>query len=138
MDRCHRIGQQKPVLVLRLATAHSVEGKMLRRWVYAWRLLGCGLGWPLSGRAAPVRACLAAAQLRFGLAIVGACCAGEEPKGAAAVRMGADGKAEVTDRAWQAWQATHPRTHPAAASRRFAPNPAQPAISLQRQREADA
>ncbi len=33
MDRCHRIGQQKPVLVLRLATAHSVEGKMLRRWV---------------------------------------------------------------------------------------------------------
>lgn len=32
MDRCHRIGQQKPVLVMRLATAHSVEGKMLRRW----------------------------------------------------------------------------------------------------------
>lgn len=31
MDRCHRIGQHKPVLVLRLATAHSVEGKMLRR-----------------------------------------------------------------------------------------------------------
>eukprot|EP00884_Botryococcus_braunii_P015366 jgi/Botrbrau1/2512/Bobra.0079s0004.1 len=31
MDRCHRIGQQKPVLVFRLATAHSVEGKMLRR-----------------------------------------------------------------------------------------------------------
>ena len=31
MDRCHRIGQQRPVLVLRLATAHSVEGKMLRR-----------------------------------------------------------------------------------------------------------
>ena len=31
MDRCHRIGQVKPVLVLRLATAHSVEGKMLRR-----------------------------------------------------------------------------------------------------------
>lgn len=31
MDRCHRIGQLKPVLVLRLATAHSVEGKMLRR-----------------------------------------------------------------------------------------------------------
>lgn len=31
MDRCHRIGQNKPVLVLRLATAHSVEGKMLRR-----------------------------------------------------------------------------------------------------------
>ena len=31
MDRCHRIGQVKPVLVFRLATAHSVEGKMLRR-----------------------------------------------------------------------------------------------------------
>jgi len=31
MDRCHRIGQTKPVLVLRLATAHSVEGKMLSR-----------------------------------------------------------------------------------------------------------
>jgi len=31
MDRCHRIGQHRPVLVLRLATAHSVEGKMLRR-----------------------------------------------------------------------------------------------------------
>ena len=31
MDRCHRIGQRKPVLVLRLATANSVEGKMLRR-----------------------------------------------------------------------------------------------------------
>ena len=31
MDRCHRIGQQKPVLVFRLATAHSVEGKLLRR-----------------------------------------------------------------------------------------------------------
>ena len=31
MDRCHRIGQVKPVLVLRLATAHSVEGKLLRR-----------------------------------------------------------------------------------------------------------
>ena len=31
MDRCHRIGQQKPVLVFRLATAHSVEGNMLRR-----------------------------------------------------------------------------------------------------------
>ena len=31
MDRCHRIGQTKPVLVLRLATAHSVEGRMLRR-----------------------------------------------------------------------------------------------------------
>jgi ATP-dependent DNA helicase len=31
MDRCHRIGQQKPVLVIRLATSHSVEGKLLRR-----------------------------------------------------------------------------------------------------------
>ncbi|GBF95152.1 ATP-dependent DNA helicase [Raphidocelis subcapitata] len=31
MDRCHRIGQTRPVLVLRLATAHSVEGKMLKR-----------------------------------------------------------------------------------------------------------
>ena len=29
MDRCHRIGQQKPVLVLRLTTAHSTDGKML-------------------------------------------------------------------------------------------------------------
>ena len=31
MDRCHRIGQTKPVLVFRLATAHSVEGQLLRR-----------------------------------------------------------------------------------------------------------
>ena len=31
MDRCHRIGQQRPVLVFRLATAHSIEGNMLRR-----------------------------------------------------------------------------------------------------------
>jgi ATP-dependent DNA helicase len=31
MDRCHRIGQQKPVLVFRLAAAHSVEGRMLKR-----------------------------------------------------------------------------------------------------------
>lgn len=31
MDRCHRIGQHRPVLVFRLATAHSVEGKMLKR-----------------------------------------------------------------------------------------------------------
>eukprot|EP00879_Flechtneria_rotunda_P026404 GHRR01028153.1.p1 GENE.GHRR01028153.1~~GHRR01028153.1.p1 ORF type:complete len:449 (+),score=169.94 GHRR01028153.1:694-2040(+) len=31
MDRCHRIGQNKPVLVFRLATSNSVEGKMLRR-----------------------------------------------------------------------------------------------------------
>ncbi|XP_075501519.1 ATP-dependent DNA helicase DDM1-like [Primulina tabacum] len=31
MDRCHRIGQTKPVHVYRLATAQSVEGRMLRR-----------------------------------------------------------------------------------------------------------
>ena len=31
MDRCHRIGQTKPVLVLRLVTANSVDGKMLKR-----------------------------------------------------------------------------------------------------------
>ena len=31
MDRCHRLGQDKPVLVLRLATANSVEGKLLKR-----------------------------------------------------------------------------------------------------------
>lgn len=31
MDRCHRIGQTVPVLVLRLATANSVEAKMLKR-----------------------------------------------------------------------------------------------------------
>ena len=31
MDRCHRIGQQRAVLVLRLATANSVEGHLLRR-----------------------------------------------------------------------------------------------------------
>ena len=31
MDRCHRIGQTKPVLVFRLATGNSVEGKMLAR-----------------------------------------------------------------------------------------------------------
>lgn len=31
MDRVHRIGQEKPVLVFRLATANSVEGRMLRR-----------------------------------------------------------------------------------------------------------
>ncbi len=31
MDRCHRIGQNKPVLVFRLATSHSVEGRMLKR-----------------------------------------------------------------------------------------------------------
>ena len=31
MDRVHRIGQTKPVLVIRLATSHSVEGKMLTK-----------------------------------------------------------------------------------------------------------
>ena len=31
MDRVHRIGQTKPVHVYRLATANSVEGKMLSR-----------------------------------------------------------------------------------------------------------
>jgi ATP-dependent DNA helicase len=31
MDRCHRIGQTRPVHVYRLATAHSVEGRMLAR-----------------------------------------------------------------------------------------------------------
>uniref|UniRef100_A0A061RSK4 Atp-dependent dna helicase ddm1-like n=1 Tax=Tetraselmis sp. GSL018 TaxID=582737 RepID=A0A061RSK4_9CHLO len=31
MDRVHRIGQTRPVIVIRLATAHSVEGKMLSR-----------------------------------------------------------------------------------------------------------
>ena len=31
MDRAHRIGQTKPVLVFRLATAHSVEGRLLQR-----------------------------------------------------------------------------------------------------------
>ncbi|KAL8128899.1 hypothetical protein V2J09_018054 [Rumex salicifolius] len=31
MDRCHRIGQTKPVHVYRLATAHSVEDRMLKR-----------------------------------------------------------------------------------------------------------
>ena len=31
MDRAHRIGQTKPVLVFRMATAHSVEGRLLQR-----------------------------------------------------------------------------------------------------------
>uniref|UniRef100_A0A1D1YNZ4 ATP-dependent DNA helicase DDM1 n=1 Tax=Anthurium amnicola TaxID=1678845 RepID=A0A1D1YNZ4_9ARAE len=31
MDRCHRIGQTKPVHVYRLATANSIEGRMLKR-----------------------------------------------------------------------------------------------------------
>eukprot|EP00959_Pyramimonas_sp_CCMP1952_P010989 230120-Pyramimonas_sp.AAC.2 len=31
MDRCHRIGQVRPVHVYRLATSHSVEGRMLAR-----------------------------------------------------------------------------------------------------------
>ncbi|KAF3320508.1 ATP-dependent DNA helicase DDM1 [Carex littledalei] len=31
MDRCHRIGQTKPVHVYRLATANSVEGRIIKR-----------------------------------------------------------------------------------------------------------
>ncbi|KAI0516660.1 hypothetical protein KFK09_009337 [Dendrobium nobile] len=31
MDRCHRIGQTRPVHVYRLATSHSVEGKIIKR-----------------------------------------------------------------------------------------------------------
>ena len=31
MDRAHRIGQDNPVLVLRLATGNSVDGRMLKR-----------------------------------------------------------------------------------------------------------
>lgn len=31
MDRAHRIGQENPVLVLRLAAANSVDGRMLKR-----------------------------------------------------------------------------------------------------------
>ncbi|KAH1157921.1 hypothetical protein AAZX31_11G065700 [Glycine max] len=31
MDRCHRIGQTKPVHVYRLSTAQSIEGRMLKR-----------------------------------------------------------------------------------------------------------
>ncbi|WOL16984.1 ATP-dependent DNA helicase DDM1 [Canna indica] len=31
MDRCHRIGQTRPVHVYRLATAHSVEGKIIKK-----------------------------------------------------------------------------------------------------------
>lgn len=31
MDRCHRIGQTKPVLVFRLITANSVEEQMLKK-----------------------------------------------------------------------------------------------------------
>ncbi|KAJ8493038.1 hypothetical protein OPV22_014759 [Ensete ventricosum] len=31
MDRCHRIGQTRPVHVYRLATSHSVEGRMIKR-----------------------------------------------------------------------------------------------------------
>merc|ERR1711981_1058411 len=31
MDRCHRIGQTKPVLVFRLITANSVEERMLAK-----------------------------------------------------------------------------------------------------------
>ncbi|KAJ1287600.1 hypothetical protein BS78_02G022300 [Paspalum vaginatum] len=31
MDRCHRIGQTRPVHVYRLATSHSVEGRIIKR-----------------------------------------------------------------------------------------------------------
>lgn len=31
MDRAHRIGQTKPVLVFRLVTANTIESKMLQR-----------------------------------------------------------------------------------------------------------
>ncbi|WOL03050.1 ATP-dependent DNA helicase DDM1 [Canna indica] len=31
MDRCHRIGQTRPVHVYRLATSHSVEGQMIKK-----------------------------------------------------------------------------------------------------------
>lgn len=31
MDRVHRIGQEKPVLVLRLAASHSIDGRILER-----------------------------------------------------------------------------------------------------------
>ncbi|XP_064998963.1 ATP-dependent DNA helicase DDM1-like [Musa acuminata AAA Group] len=31
MDRCHRIGQTQPVHVYRLATSHSVEGRIIKR-----------------------------------------------------------------------------------------------------------
>ncbi|KAG9440969.1 hypothetical protein H6P81_021134 [Aristolochia fimbriata] len=31
MDRCHRIGQTRPVHVYRLATSHSVEGRILKK-----------------------------------------------------------------------------------------------------------
>ena len=30
-DRCHRIGQTKPVLVFRLVTAHTIETKIMQR-----------------------------------------------------------------------------------------------------------
>ncbi|CAL9115194.1 unnamed protein product [Musa textilis] len=31
MDRCHRIGQTRPVHVYRLATSHSIEGRIIKR-----------------------------------------------------------------------------------------------------------
>lgn len=30
-DRAHRIGQTKPVLIFRLATAHTIETKIMQR-----------------------------------------------------------------------------------------------------------
>jgi hypothetical protein len=40
-DRCHRIGQKKPVLVYRLCNAGTVEEKILERAVSCWRSLPC-------------------------------------------------------------------------------------------------
>lgn len=37
-DRCHRIGQKKPVLVYRLCNAGTVEEKILERAVSWWHL----------------------------------------------------------------------------------------------------
>ena len=38
MDRCHRIGQTKPVHVYRLATSHSIE--VSRAYMFALDLVG--------------------------------------------------------------------------------------------------
>ena len=40
-DRCHRIGQKKPVLVYRLCNAGTVEEKILERAV-SWRCFASG------------------------------------------------------------------------------------------------
>ena len=53
MDRAHRIGQTKPVLVFRLATGQSVEGRLLKRansklmlekLVRHWQKCSCCIG----------------------------------------------------------------------------------------------